>query len=123
MGGPEMAPQTPQPSERPGEADQEEDRSDLHGLGAGGRHRGEEQRHHQDERDDPVRSHALTVAPTQLATVTLTEPVPVAPVESRTPTVGVRGPLSPVVVDHGIETGPELVVVVVASVRPPSLSV
>src|SRR5439155_23932942 len=92
------------------DADQEEDRSDLHGLGAGGRHHGEEQRHHQDERDHPVRSHALTVAPTQLATVTLTEPVPVAPVESRTPTVGVRAPLSPVVVDHGIETGPELVV-------------
>src|SRR5438477_93445 len=105
------------------DADQEEDRSDLHGLGAGGRHRGEEQRHHQDERDHPVRTHTLTVAPTQLATVTLTEPVPVAPVESRTPTVGVRAPLSPVVVDHGIETGPEPGVVVVARVPPPSPSV
>jgi hypothetical protein len=53
----------------------------------------------------------------------LIDPDPVAPLASRTPTVGVRAPLSVVVVTHGIETGPLLVVVVVPSVRPLSVSV
>jgi hypothetical protein len=59
----------------------------------------------------------------QFATVTLIEPEPVAPAESRTPTVGVRGPLSDAVVTQGIETGPLLSVIVVPTVRPPTLSV
>jgi hypothetical protein len=58
-----------------------------------------------------------------LATVTAVEPVPVAPLASRTPTAGVRAPLSAAVVAQGIDTGPLLVVVVVPSVRPPSVSV
>jgi len=51
------------------------------------------------------------------------DPEPVTPLESRTPTVGVRAPLSAGVVAHGIDTGPLLAVVVVPNVRPPSVSV
>src|SRR5947207_4723221 len=105
------------------DTDEEDDGADLHGLGARGCRDGYEQDHDQDERDHPVRSHGPTVAPSQFATVTLIELEPVAPAESRTPTVGVRAPLSAAVVDQGIDTGPELVVVVVPSVRPPSVSV
>src|SRR5437899_2705971 len=54
-------------------ADEEEDRPDLQGLGARGRHRGEQQSHHQHQRDHPVRNHVHTLAPGQFATVTLME--------------------------------------------------
>ena len=49
--------------------------------------------------------------------------VPVAPAESRTVTVTVRLPFAVPVVLHGIDTGPFDVVVVVAVVLPPTLSV
>ena len=58
----------------------------------------------------------------QFATVSVMVPLPKPPALSLTVTVAVRDPLSAGVVDHGIETGPLLVVVVLVMVEPCTLS-
>src|SRR5262245_39283952 len=75
---------------------------------------------------------ALTLAPSGvgfggglLALLTLIEmlPEPVLPVASRAVAVSVWGPLGTVAESHGIETGPLLDVVVVATLRPATVRV
>ena len=72
----------------------------------------------------PWHSSILRQAPRpQFATFTVRVALPVAPAESCTVTVTLRLPFGVPVVLHGIDTGPFDVVLVVAIVVPPTLSV